>query len=72
MKRFFTRILRTLHLDFFAQADREIDARYDAIAEEVAERFSRGNVCIQDRQIVTSRDLDVELAQLSSLEFCRN
>lgn len=57
-------ILRVLRLDFAAQADREIERRHDSYAADVAARFSRGNVGIQDGRFLTKKELDREISQL--------
>jgi hypothetical protein len=67
----FEKAMKMLGLDFEAQANREIDARQDALATDVAERYARGNVQIQDRQILTSEELDLEVEELCAIEFSR-
>lgn len=58
------RILRAFHLDFAAQAAREIEYRYDSYASDIAARYSRGNVGIQDGRFLTEKELDREISQL--------
>ena len=57
-------ILRVLRLDFAAQAAREIDHRHESYATDIAARYSRGNVGIQDGRFLTKKELDREISQL--------
>lgn len=72
MTRFLDRVLGAMRLDFAAQADREIDARHESIAAEEVAHYGRGNVHIQDDEVITGDDLDREVEELASLELHRN
>jgi len=57
-------ILHALRLDFAAQAARDIESRHKSNASDIAVRYSRGNVGIQDGRFLTENELDREISQL--------
>ena len=58
-----------LRLNFAERAAVEIDARRDALGLEVASRFGRGNITIQEGGILTKDELDREVRNLSNLNL---